>query len=65
MDPNTRLTHQLEKDVSCKVLQFINMMKITNSLVTKPYGVQTQQFLEEKDELGHMSPVHNMLVRNL
>ena len=24
--------HQLEKDVSCKVLQFINMMKITKSL---------------------------------
>ena len=31
-DPSTRLDHQLEKDVGCKVLQFINMMKITKSL---------------------------------
>ena len=35
-----------------------------NFLVTKPYSVQTQQLLQEKDELGHMSPVHNMLVKN-
>ena len=35
-----------------------------SSLVTKPYGVQTRQLLEEKDELGHMSLVHNMLVKN-
>ena len=27
-DPSTRLDHQLEKDVGCKVLQFIQMMKI-------------------------------------
>ena len=40
--------HQLEKDVGCKVLQFIN---------TKPYDIQMQQLLEEKDELSHMSPV--------
>ena len=26
-------------------------------MVTKPYGVQTQQLLQEKDELGHMSLV--------
>ena len=32
VDPSTRLTHQLEKDVGCKVLQFINMMKITKLL---------------------------------
>ena len=32
VDPSTRLTHQLEKNVSCKVLQFINMMKITKLL---------------------------------
>ena len=25
----------------------------------------TQQLLEEKDELGHMSPVHNMLCEKL
>ena len=27
-DPSTRLNHQLEKDVGCKVLQFIQTMKI-------------------------------------
>ena len=34
-DLSTRLTHQLEKDVSCKVNQFINMMKITKLLCSK------------------------------
>ena len=34
------------------------MMKIKNPLVTKPYSVQTQQFLQEKDELWQiLSPV--------
>ena len=32
VDPNTRLDHQLEKDVGCKVLQFISTMKITKLL---------------------------------
>ena len=63
-DPCTRLNHQLEKDVDCKVFQFITRWRSWNCLVTKPYGVQTQQFLQEKDELGHMSLVHNMLVKN-
>ena len=27
-DPSTWLTHQLEKDVGCKILQFIHTMKI-------------------------------------
>ena len=31
-DPSTRLEHQLEKDVGCKVLQFIQMMKIKKLL---------------------------------
>ena len=31
-DPSMRLTHQLKKDVGCKVLQFIHMMKIKNLL---------------------------------
>ena len=56
--------HQLEKDVGCKVLQFITRWRLRSHLVTKPYGVQTQQLLEEKDKLGHMSLVHNMLVKN-
>ena len=57
-DLSTRLNHQLEKDVGCKVLQFITRWRLRSSLVTKPYGVQTQQLLQEKDELGKiLSPV--------
>ena len=63
-DPSTQLIHQPEKNVGCKVLQFIKRWRSKSSLVTKPHGVQTQQFLQEKDELGHMSLVHNMLVKN-
>ena len=33
-------------------------------LVTKPYGVQTQQLFEEKDELGQIISGHNMLIKN-
>ena len=51
-DPSTWLTHQLEKDVGCKVLQFIQTMKIKKLLGYKILGAQTQQLLQEKDELG-------------
>ena len=53
-DPSTRLNHQLEKDVGYKVLQFITRWRSKNSSVTKSYGVQTQQLLQEKDELGQI-----------
>ena len=53
-DPSTRLNHQLEKDVGCKVLQFITWWRLRSSLITKPYGVQTQQLLQEKNELGQI-----------
>ena len=57
-DSSTRLNHQLEKDVGCKVFQFITRWRSQSSLVTKPYDVQTQQLLQEKDELGQiLSPV--------
>ena len=51
-DPSTRLDHQLEKDVNYRVLQFIIRWRSWSCLVTKPYGVQTQQLLQEKEELG-------------
>ena len=51
-DLNTQLNHQLEKDVGCKVLQFITWWRSWSCLVTKPYSVQTQQLLQEKEELG-------------
>ena len=41
-DPSTCLDHQLEKNVDCKVLQFITRWRSWSCLVTKPYGVQTQ-----------------------
>ena len=44
-DPSTRVYHQLEKNVDCKVLQFITRWRSRCSFVTKPYGVQTQQFV--------------------
>ena len=57
-DPNTWLNHQLEKNVGCKVLQFITRWKSRSSLVTKPYNVKTQQLFQEKEELGQiLSPV--------
>ena len=52
--------HQLEKDVGCKVLQFISsstQWRSRSSFVTKPYDIQTQQLLQEKDELEYMSLV--------
>ena len=52
VDHSTRLVHQLEKDVGCKVLLFITRWRSWSCLVTKPYGVQTQQLLQEKEELG-------------
>ena len=36
-----------EKDVGCKVLLFITRWRSWSCLVTKPYGVQTQQLLQE------------------
>ena len=53
-DPSMQLNHQLKKNIGCKILQFITRWKSRNSLVTKPHGVQTQQLLQEKDELGHI-----------
>ena len=58
VDPNTWLNHQIEKDFGCKVIQFIIWWKSRNSLVTKPYDIQIQQLLQEKDELRQiLSPV--------
>ena len=54
MDPSTRLNHQLKKDVGCKVLQFIQMMKIKKLLGYKTLWCTKQQLLQEKDELGQI-----------
>ena len=61
VDPSMQLNHQLKKVVCCKVLQFISLSiqwRSQISLVTKPNSVQTQQLLQEKDELGQiLSPI--------
>ena len=59
-DPSTWLTHQLKKDVGCKVLQFIHMMKINKLLGYKTLSAQTQQLLQEKEELGQIVFDHNL-----
>ena len=57
-DPSMWHDHQLKKDVGCKVLLFITRWRSWSCLVTKLYGVQTHQLLQEKDELGQiLSPV--------
>ena len=53
-NPSTRLDHQLEKDVGYKFLLFIIEWRSRSCLVTKPYGVQTQQLLQGKNELGQI-----------
>ena len=62
--PNTWLTTNLKRMLAAKFFSLSIRWRSRNSLVTKPYDMQTQQLLEEKDELGHMSPAHNMLVKN-
>ena len=59
---NYMTNHQLEKDVSCKVFQFIDTIMITKLL---GYNVQMQQLLEEKDELWQIISSHNMLLKNI
>ena len=55
---NMQLNHQLQKDVGYKVLQFITRWRSRSSLITKLYGIQTQQLFQEKDELWEiLSPV--------
>ena len=44
-DSSTQLDHRLEKDVGCKVLQFITRWKSWSCLVTKLYSAQTKQLL--------------------
>ena len=57
-DPNTWLTHQLEEDVGCKVLKFIQRWRSRNSLVTKPLAQRRSSFYKEYDKLGQiLSPI--------
>ena len=62
--PVRGLFTNLRKTLVAKLFSLSTRWRSRTSLVTKPYGVQTQQLLEEKVELGHMSPIHNMLAKN-
>ena len=64
-DPSMSLTTNLRRMLAAKFFNSSTRWKLWNSLVTKPYDVQTQQLLEEKDELGQIVFNHNMLVKNL
>ena len=64
MDPSTWLTTNLRRMLVTKFFSSSTRWRSQNSLVTKLYGVQTQQLLEEKDELGQIVSSHNMLVKN-
>ena len=61
--PVRGLHTNLKRMLAAKFFSSSTRWRSRNSLVTKPYGVQTQQLLEEKDELRHMSLIHNMLVK--
>ena len=63
-DPSTWLTTNLRRMLAAKFFSLSTRRRSQISLVTKPYDVQTQQLLEEIDELGHISLVHKMLVKN-
>ena len=56
-DPSTWLTTNLRRMLAAKFFNSSTWWRSQSSLVTKPYGVQMQQLLKEKDKLGHMSPV--------
>ena len=55
-DPSTWLTTNLRRMLTAKFFSSSTWWRSRNSLVTKSYGTQMQQLLQERDELGHMSP---------
>ena len=56
-DPSTLLTTNLKRMLVAKFFSSSTQWRSRSSLVTKSYGEQMQHLLQEKDELGHMSPV--------
>ena len=53
-DPSTWLTTNLRRMLAAKFFSSSTRWRSRNSLVTKPYGVQMQQLLQKKDELGQL-----------
>ena len=65
MDPSMWLTTNLRRMLATKFFSSSTRWRSRSSLVTKSYGIQMQQLLEEEDELGQIVCGHNMLVKNL
>ena len=61
-DTSTWLTTNLRRILVANFFSSLTQWRSRNFLVTKPYGVQMQQLLEEIDELGKIVSSHNMLV---
>ena len=51
-DPSAWLTTNLRRMLATKFFSLTTRWRSQSSLVTKPYGIQKQQLLQEKDELG-------------
>ena len=62
-DLSMQLDHQLEKDVGCKIILFITWWRSWSCLVTKPYGVQTQQLLQELGQTRFLVTLFFTLVK--
>ena len=58
------LTTNLRRMLAGKFFNSSTRWRSRNFLVTKPYSIQMQQLLEEKDELSHISPVIIYLWKN-
>ena len=65
MDPSMWLTTNLRRMLAAKFFSSSTRWRSRSSLVTKPYGIQTQQLFQVKDELGQIVSGHNMLEQNL
>ena len=65
MDPSMWLTTNLRRMLAAKFFSSSTRWRSRSSLVTKPYGIQTQQLFQVKDELGQIVSSHNMLEQNL
>ena len=54
INPSTWLTTNLWSMLAAKFFSSSTWWRSRSSLVTKPYNVQTQQLLQEKEELGQI-----------
>ena len=64
-NPSMWLTTNSRRMLAAKFFNLSTRWRSRSSLITKAYGVQTQQLLEEKDELRQIVSGHNMLVKNI